>query len=333
MVVVHAPSRLHFGLLSPCPAPPAWLDLEGKAFLPSRCFGGVGLMIQAPGLRLRVEPAPAWSAEGPLASRALQFAEHFLQLLKGMAEFSPHRIIIEQSPPEHQGLGTGTQLGLAVAFALTRVALKLSPMDLEELAKRVGRGQRSGIGIHGFAHGGFLVDGGKRRPQDVAPLIARLSFPEAWRLVILLPSWGSGLHGSLEMQAFQTLPANHLALTDALCRLTLLGMLPALQEQDLTAFSESLYEFNRRAGEAFRPVQGGTYGHPETAEVVAFVRGQRIRGVGQSSWGPAVFAVTEDQERAEDLSRRLMERFPLKRGEVIVTAAANEGAAILQESQ
>jgi len=335
MFGVHAPSRLHFGFLSLPLADPQtahWPDLEGQLVLPARRFGGVGLMIQAPGTRLRVEPAPTWSAEGSLAERALAFARQFLRTFPPESVGDPpcpHRILVEHCAPEHMGLGTGTQLGLAVAQALAQ-AFALPAGEVSQLARRVGRGQRSALGIHGFAQGGFLVEAGKRRPDDVAPLVARVDFPNAWRIVLLLPPWAKGLHGMMESQAFSHLSERTgLAETDALCRLALLGMLPALAEQDLMAFSEALYDFNRRVGEAFRPVQGGTYTHPQTADVAAFVRQHGIRAVGQSSWGPAIFAIVEDSERAEDLSSRLRTEFALAPAEVVVTAASNQGARIV----
>src|SRR5262249_44297561 len=142
-----------------------------------------------------------------------------------------------------------------------------------EPARRVGRGLRSALGIHGFAHGGFLVDGGKSRITRIAPLIARFPFPEAWRVLLVLFPEAAGHHGIRETRSFQQLGRRHAALdTGLLCRLVLLGMLPALAEHDLPAFGEALYEFNRRVGEAFAPVQGGVYAHPAAADVVADLR-------------------------------------------------------------
>ena len=92
---------------------------------------------------------------------------------------------------------------------------------------------------------------------------------------------------------------------DALCRLVLLGMLPALAETDLESFGDCLYDFDARAGKAFAEVQGGVYSGPLVAECVAFLRSQGVHGVGQSSWGPTVFAVVGDEDRAADLLRRL----------------------------
>jgi beta-RFAP synthase len=164
-------------------------------------------------------------------------------------------------------------------------------------------------------------------------LVARLPFPEDWRLILVLPATTDatvGLHGSREAEAFARLATDPSApaRSDELCRLVLLGMLPALVENDGDAFGEALYEFNVRVGEAFAAVQGGVYASPRVAELVAFLRGEQIRGVGQSSWGPTVFAVVADEDRALHLAARLRQRFALDDAAVVVTQASNTGARL-----
>jgi predicted sugar kinase len=282
MLHVQTASRLHFGFLS--------LPGAGEG---ARRFGGVGLMVERPGLRVSAAPAAEWSAEGPLAGRALAFARAFARTAE---EGPPQRLVVEQAAPEHAGLGTGTQLGLAVGRLLA-AAWGLEP-SAAELARRVGRGRRSALGVHGFEQGGFLVE-------------------------------PAGLYGPDEQGAFRQLAASAAVLpTDALCRLVLLGMLPALAEGDVEAFGEALFEFNARVGEAFAGVQGGPYAGPRVAELVAFLRAQGARGVGQSSWGPAVFAVVGDEERAADLAGRVRRQFGLSADEAFVTHACNRGAVV-----
>lgn len=326
MIRVRAPSRLHFGLFSCAPAA-AWPNVDGAEVVPARRFGGAGLMVDLPGLSLTARPAPAWSADGPLADRALAFARRFADTLPP-GVLAPQRLCVEQCPPEHVGLGTGTQLGMTVGRALAAAAgLQLDGADL---ARRVGRGARSGLGVHGFMRGGFLVEGGKRTAADLAPVLAHIPFPVDWRIVLVLPPWGAGRHGTEEAEAFQqhsTRP-EELTLTESLCRLVLLGLLPALAERDADAFGEALYDFNARAGQLFAPIQGGTYASPRGAELVAFLRGQGVRGVGQSSWGPAVFAVVTDADRAEHLVERVRDRFGLGRQDVLCTPASQCGAHV-----
>lgn len=316
---VRAPSRLHFGLLKAASFPTAQPDWAG------RHYGGVGLMIQSPGTLLRAIPAESWSTAGPQAARSLEFLQRFLASLppEKVQATVPRRLIVEQLAPEHMGLGTGTQLALAVSRAAA-LACDLGDMDAVELARRVGRGTRSALGIHGFTQGGFLVDGGKRG-QEIAPLVARVPFPEDWPIVLVLPRCGCGLHGEAEDRAFDQLAPQNNEQTDVLCRLVLLGLLPALVARDFQTFSEALHEFNARAGEAFAAVQGGTYSSPQVAEVIASIRSQGIAGVGQSSWGPAVFAITPDQQRADALMQRIQHHFGKANVEVLCTRAFNSG--------
>ncbi len=326
MIRVTTASRLHFGLFRV--APPS-----GREAPAHRRFGGVGLMVDSPGLRLAVYPAASWSAEGPYAERTLVFAQRFAETLP-TAVLAPQRLVVESASPEHAGLGTGTQLGLAVARALA-IAAGRPGLGALELARRVGRGERSALGVHGFAGGGFLVEAGKCGSEAVAPLVARMDFPESWRLVLALPAHPPGLHGVAERQAFQQLedlgPSE--SQTDALCRLVLLNVLPALAERDLTGFGEALHEFNAHAGASFAAIQGGRYASPRVAELVSFLRREGIRGVGQSSWGPAVFAVTEDEEHASALGGRLRARFPLTTSAVIVTRGCNHAASYVVENR
>ena len=73
MIRVTAPSRLHFGLFAlAAEGATPWPGADGQPALPARQFGGVGLMIDQPGVRVLLQPAAACSAEGPSAKRALQ---------------------------------------------------------------------------------------------------------------------------------------------------------------------------------------------------------------------------------------------------------------------
>ncbi len=329
--LVRTGSRLHFGLLSLAPLGSSWPDGEGQPRLAARRYGGVGLMVEDPGVCVMATPAREWSAEGPLSDRALDFARHVEQALTQQRGAGPGclHIRIEAAAPEHVGLGTGTQLGLAVARAAA--AAWGIEADLACLARWSGRGGRSAIGTHGFEQGGLLVDGGKRAVDELAPLAARIEFPPSWRVVLTFPTLRSpgalGLYGSEEGAAFAQLAVDDPHRTEALCRLVLLGLLPAARQADLEAFGEALYDFNRRSGEAFAALQGGAHAYGAVADLVAFWRHQGVRGVGQSSWGPAVFAVVADAAEAHHRARSLRRQGPGP-VDVLITAARNQGASI-----
>ena len=232
---VRTPSRLHFGLL-------------GWGPHVRRQFGGVGLMIDPPGIELIAEPATAWIAEGPLAVRVQSLLGQLRErIAETGATLPPVRIRVVSAPPEHVGFGVGTQLCLAVARAVFKLAGVAEPA-IDELARLTGRGHRSGIGLYGFQHGGLIIDGGGTQETGIPPLLARVPFPENWSILIVQPPGPSGLHGQAEVRAFADLPPIARDITDTLCRLVLLEMLPAVIEHDLPAFGAGLTELQARVG-------------------------------------------------------------------------------------
>jgi beta-ribofuranosylaminobenzene 5'-phosphate synthase len=317
---LRTPSRLHFGLLAWNPGSP-------------RQFGGVGLMIDAPGLELTGEPAADWQAEGPLAVRALQVARRIsLRLAQEGTPPPPTRFRIHHAAPEHVGLGSGTQLGLALARLLTELAGR-PETPIATLAALAERGLRSGIGLHGFAHGGLIVDGGRGPAGTLPPLLSRVSFPGDWSVLVVLPGVDPGLHGPSEVQAFAQLPPIPDALTDRLCRLVLLGLLPAVLEVDLEGFGEALTELQHHVGRCFAPAQGGLYARPELEAIAAQLRAEGLRGVGQSSWGPALYAFSRDPEdRRTRVLQSLRQRFGLGPAAAFWTEASGTGATLIQRS-
>ena len=75
-------------------------------------------------------------------------------------------------------------------------------------------------------------------------------------------------------------------------------MLPAIERADCSAFGDALYEFGRLAGECFAAAQGGPFANAFNERLVEAIRGYGVAGVGQSSWGPTVFAVVANETEA-----------------------------------
>jgi beta-ribofuranosylaminobenzene 5'-phosphate synthase len=303
-VIVRTGSRLHFGLLQvPAQAQASEAAEPAEAM---RAFGGVGLMVDEPEIAVRVRRTDAPRTPDPADDLAVRAGNFAAEIAAGLEDDSPLLVDVLSSPSQHVGLGVGTQLAMAVGTAVA--ALLGRPLTAEEIAVRVGRGQRSGIGLHGFLRGGFLVDGGKGPAGAFAPIVCRHDFPDEWRVLLVSPSRDRGLSGDPESKAFARLKSAAVTRseTDALCRIVLFGLLPALVERDLRSFGEALHEFNRRAGLPFAEAQGGIYASPVAAEIHDWLRASGIGGVGQSSWGPTLFAIGEaDRLRAvEELLRK-----------------------------
>ncbi|MGB6916571.1 MAG: GHMP kinase, partial [Pseudolabrys sp.] len=209
-VTVTVPARLHLG----------FLDLNGGL---GRRFGGIGLAIGGLGTRLTIERAGKSEASGPDADRVLEHLQKIerLLLLRG-----GHRIRVSEVVPAHAGLGSGTQLALAVATGLR--SLHNLPHDVAGDALRLGRGARSGIGIGLFSRGGLVVDGGRGDGERLAPIICRLPVPEDWRILVILDPQRQGIHGPEEGATMAALPNMCAADAARLCRLVLMQALPAL---------------------------------------------------------------------------------------------------------
>jgi beta-RFAP synthase len=286
-------SRLHFGLLR-LPPSPDWTD-DG-----TRYFGGAGLMIDRPSVMVRLERAREWSATGSLADRARSAAARYLAAVDSDDRFSIH---IESAPPEHVGLGAGTQLELAVASGLSRLLGRSD--DAVAIAQILRRGRRSGVGVHGFAAGGFLFDRGKRQPGEVAS-VERLPFPSDWRIVVVTPPITPGWFGDRELAAFASLGQRE----DSPMERLLDAAIVALRAQDLAAFGAALTEYNARAGDILRPLQGGRYADPIIAELVDGLLANGAAAAGQSSWGPTAFAIVGNENDAERVMKWASAKLP-----------------------
>ncbi|WP_342162668.1 beta-ribofuranosylaminobenzene 5'-phosphate synthase family protein [Methylobacterium sp. SD21] len=282
-VRIEAPARLHFG----------FLDLHGGL---GRRFGSVGLAIDSPSLILTARPADSLQAEGPEAERVRRYAEAAAAHL-GVGTRVAFRV--EQAIPAHAGFGSGTQLALAVAAALARLAGR--PFSPEDFSNALDRGNRSGVGLRAFTEGGLIVDGGRGADAAPPPVIARLPFPEAWRLVLILDTSMAGVHGTREVEAFRDLPRFPEAQAAEICRIVLMQVLPACVTGDADAFGAGITRMQDLVGDHFAPHQGGRYASASVARVLEQAAQRGVAGYGQSSWGPTGFILARSEKEAKSL--------------------------------
>ena len=312
-IQVVASSRLHFGLLS--------FGHAGR-----RQFGGVGVMLQQPSLELFFSASSSFDVTGELSNRVLAFVQHWAQW-HGRPELPSCRIEVASVPREHVGLGVGTQLGLSVASGLNRL-LQCPEPSLTELVQSVGRGARSAVGSYGFSSGGLIVDAGKMATEQISPLESQLPIPAAWRWVLICPSQGSGLSGEREGQAFDQLQPVPEEVSDRLKNEIQEEMLPAVREHQFERFSQAVFRFGELAGSCFAAVQGGAYHGEELIQRVGWLRSLGIEGVGQSSWGPTLFALFENESAAEEFVTYAQQDPMGERLEYQIASTDNCGASI-----
>jgi beta-ribofuranosylaminobenzene 5'-phosphate synthase len=310
------PARLHLG----------FLDLHGGL---GRSFGGIGLAISGPRTKITIRAATRAQVTGPERDRV---RHHVVIMQRFLGLGGAHAVTIEEVVPAHTGLGSGTQIALAVAAGLRR--LHGMPLDVRGDAIRLGRGARSGVGIGLFPRGGLVVDGGRGPATDAAPIISRMPFPERWRVLVVLDPHRQGMHGAVESAAFTELPPFHEATAAHLCRLVLMKVLPAAAECDLVSFGSAIKELQSHLGDHYAPVQGGSrFNSPDVAVALGLLERDGAVGIGQSSWGPTGFAFAPSAEAANRLIEIARQHPNCRELDIRVCAGLNYGADITTQTR
>ncbi len=295
-----------------------FFDLTGDA---ERKFGSLGLSIDAPYTQIILTKSEKTAIDVNFSANYFKIVEITTKLLKVEEKFT---LKIVQSIPQHAGLGSGTQLVLAIGAGLN--ALFNLNLSVSQIAKLSRRGNRSGIGIAAFEQGGLLLDGGKVS-HELPEIALRQAFPDHWRVLLIADSAYTGVHGEEELQAFQTLkPAQH-----SLRDMVFDHMMPALQRADLLAFGAYMADLQAYNGEYFAPVQGGHYASQDVENVLNWLQNNGAACVGQSSWGPTGFAILESQQQAELLQHQAQLAFAGKANiSFQICRGKNTGAEIIK---
>lgn len=285
-VTVRATARLHLG----------FLDLHGGL---GRRFGSLGVALDGPETRVTLRRAEHAIVTGQESARA----EHILRLLETALGLSGHALEVAAGIPAHAGLGSGTQLALAIAAAVRHLHGLESNAQVD--AALLGRGLRSGIGIALFGQGGFVLDGGRGEATNIPPLLTRVPVPSDWRVLLLHDPGHQGLSGEQEKRAFRVLPPMAESDVGRICRLVLMQVVPALMESDLPRFGGGITEIQRILGSHFAQAQGGLFASPRVGAALQWLEREGAMGIGQTSWGPSGFALTASQADADHLLRAL----------------------------
>ena len=310
-VLVKTPARLHLGLI----------DMNGDL---GRMFGGLGVGIDHPNFIVEAQNAETFSVTGKETELAATLAKLFLSNYQIQPKVHIH---VAEAIPFHIGLGSGTLFSLAIATSLAKLFdVKAS---VPELAVAMGRARRTAVGTSIFEAGGFVVDGGKNpNTTKCPPLIYRQPFPSEWRFIVAVPNLKEGLSNSEENHAFQKLSKMPAEDVGQICRLIMLKLLPALTEHDIDCFGDALTKIQVLTGNHFAQAQGGTYSSPVAAECIEFMKKAGAYGVGQSSWGPALYGVAKQEEAKQMLSKVKAYLREGVGGEVFIAKANNRGATV-----
>ena len=290
-VTVFAPARLHMGFLDP------------NANY-GRHFGSIGVALEQIATRLTIYPADQLGGQGPQSERAIKKVRKICRKLD-----LPEQVFIDiqQAIPDHIGLGSGTQMSLAIGMALSRLYNREIP--LREIANLTDRGARSGIGIGAFEQGGLIVDGGRAEITHTPPVISRMEFPADWYFILAFDNRAKGLNGKLEVNAFHTLPVFPRENAAEICHRILMQGLPAIAEHNLHDFGTVITLVQRAVGDYFSPAQGGRFMSKEVEKSIHWMGQHGAVGLGQSSWGPTGFCIIEGKTTAQQLLNQVKSEF------------------------
>lgn len=268
-MIVRTPRRLHLGLIDP----------TGSL---GRRFGSIGVAIEG-GYEVRV----LLSEKMEIKAQGEDIETIEKTLGKMNAAFGTgvnYLVEVRHGIPRHVGLGSTTQLSLAVGTAVAR--LNGIQVSIAELARVLGRGKNSGAGIYTFVYGGFVLDGGVR--NSIPPLVLREDFPGEWAFLLVIPELKRGPDEEEEKPAMESSFGDVEAAREISHRI-LLGLLPALKERNIKAFGEHLSAIQKLVGRHFAGFQGGEF-REDISLIVEFLN-EKTYGAGQSSWGPTVYGL------------------------------------------
>jgi beta-ribofuranosylaminobenzene 5'-phosphate synthase len=316
-VRVQAPGRLHLGFLDP-------------AGTLGRRFGSLGLVIEdcETVVELGRASADMFSAHESAGAELVRARAHLETLRRATGCRAPLQLHLPRVLPPHAGLGSGTQLALAVGRAFC--TLFDLPLTSLELARLAGRGLRSGVGIAGFDRGGLLLDGGPRSDGTPAALLSRLDLPVSWRVLLVFDPRARGLSGAEEKAALATLPPLPRETAAEICHEVLMRLLPGAAGGEFAPFAAGLTRMQRLLGQHFAPAQQGrAYMSAAVGRLLDWVAAHAPAAVGQSSWGPTGFAVLPSAHEAELIVAAASAAGVVDASLVLKTVGArNHGAAL-----
>ena len=317
-VTVSAPARLHLGDLDP--------------FALGRFGYAPVLAISAPRTIIEAEAAETLAVEG---SAAAEEARTYTQRVMDAFALTGARVTVKATAPRNQGFGSTTQLSLAVARAVTKAhGLDVPLLELVRAVKRTSTG-----GIYPFQRGGFVVAGGfpvkhgervwLREKPLIPPLIFHADFPEDWRFVLARPLTApKSPDKEAEEEAFGSL-REHEPPAELIHKgyfLLAAKLIPAVLEQDAEAFGTALTGIQMTVGRIYQPVQEQLF-NPASQWLIPLLNRSGALGIGQSSWGPTVYAFTDSPAAAERIARTIKAEAQ-DRADVTIVSADNTGARI-----
>jgi len=266
-----------------------------------REYGGLGIYVNGVGYRIVVEEHEHDLVRGCQAGRVTEIINE----IRSQYRTTKHYLVeVQKCIPEHIGLGSTTQLKLALYTAILR--LEGIVANLEDIAVKAGVGSISGVGFYGFKYGGLIVDSGRRQGNELVGLLARYEFPENWYIAVVAPATKRRVYGEVEkrylMACSQVDESSYCRALEIVFR----KLLPAVVEKNFADFVAGVEELDELTSTYFA-AQKGRFCCRESEAVAMALKEAGGEGIGQSSWGPTVYAFFKTRKAAENAIKHVRE--------------------------
>jgi beta-ribofuranosylaminobenzene 5'-phosphate synthase len=257
---IRAPARLHLG------------------FMPSKNgLGSAAVAISEPSLIMSMRKSDEIHVSGAYSDEFFFMASSFLH---SFSEGKGVDIVVESAIRRHIGLGSGTRMALSIGTGINVLyELGLSPYEIAEF---FGRGRNSRAGLETLLHGGMAMDDGSGT-EILRP-------PENWRFIVAIPNIDHRFFGELERNAMASMKVPDIE-KDFKAEI-----INAIKGEDIEDFGALLTELDLLTGSMFSDVQGGEHTDERISEIKEFGLKEGAYGAGQSSWGPAVYFLTDEEK-------------------------------------
>ena len=326
-------------IITPCRIHLSLIDENGYT---GRVDGGIGVMLDRPNVVLEVSNnADEFIIE---CNKYYKESVHIINE-KASRVFKAFNISnknfhfnLMRYYPSHVGLGSKTQLSLAIAKAIS--ILKNVDISMHDLTKLVERGGTSGIGWRGFEEGGFVLDGGhdfgKGEEKETflpssaslkanpAITILRYPIPENWRFILVIPFVKKGAFGDNEVDIFQNYAPIPKEEVNEVSHQILMKVIPGLIKNNLKCFGEGL---KRIQSIGFKNVEISLQ-DDEVKGLLNFFKEYGVKAYGMSSFGPSIIGITENILEAIRLKRADREYMKDIGSYTFICTPNNEGAKI-----
>nr|MDO8084233.1 hypothetical protein [Candidatus Sigynarchaeum springense]MDO8119119.1 hypothetical protein [Candidatus Sigynarchaeota archaeon] len=328
---------------TPCRLHATLIDMNGSI---GRIDGSIGFTLSNPSWKIDFETKESpplkldipKDVEGKYIDELVSDILHRLGPGPDKARIS---IRVREIIPRHVGLGSKTQLALALGDGISRLLkLEKTPLPKEILASTVNRGGTSGIGVTSYFHGGVIIDGGHEYgagkekesflPSSAsnakpAPVLSRDDLPGEWRAVIGIPMLDSGAHDAKEVEIFKHRCPVPISEVQQLAHVILMKMLPAIKQQRFKEICECINFFQDTG---FKKIEVGLRGRAYR-QMLQDWREAGAPCAGMSSFGPAIYSLAESEAQAIELRKSIDSIMRPYGGMSHISKLQNAGASII----